>query len=336
MKQDYPSNMILVTGATGFLGHSLVPRLVAEGHAVRALVRPTSDTKFLVKHGVELAYAEDITDTGALRESCYGIDQIVHAAGRFRFWGDDQEFHRTNVEGTQAILDAAVAAGVGRFIYISTIVVIGQTPDSGLITETTPCQPVEPYQRSKLEAEQLVLAAFREYGLPVILLRPGAYYGPWGRYAFNRLFFEEPLRGWRIKINQGRHVTFPAYVPDVAGAILSALERGRPGELYNISGQSVEHNLVNALVSDLADIGHWRVNIPTHAVLLLARAWTFLSRFTHREPFYPINMQSYVFQDWRVSIEKAEKELGFVTTPLVEGVRQTLEWYWQQGLLKRK
>ena len=70
-------------------------------------------------------------------------------------------------------------------------------------------------------------------------------------------------------------------------------------------------------------------------VLLLARAWTALSKFTGREPFYPINMAPYVFQDWHISYQKATAELGFQPTPFAEGARQTLEWYWQQGLLKR-
>jgi dihydroflavonol-4-reductase len=328
--------MILVTGATGFLGRNLLPRLVAEGHMVRALVRPGSDTKFLQRRGVELATVDDITDRNGLAQACRGVEQIVHAAGRFRFWGDDAAFRKTNVEGTRAILSAALAAGVQRFLHVSTIVVIGQTPETGTISEQTRCQPQEPYQSSKLEAEQLVLEAYRERGLPALLLRPGAYYGPWGRYAFNRLFFEEPLRGWRIKINRGRHVTFPAYVPDVVQAILLALDQGQAGEIYNICSQSLEHNVVNGIVSDLANIGHWRINIPTSAVLSLARAWTVLSRFTHREPFYPINMKSYVFQDWHVSTEKAERELGFVATPFREGARATLEWYWGQGLLKKR
>ena len=74
-------------------------------------------------------------------------------------------------------------------------------------------------------------------------------------------------------------------------------------------------------------ISRWRLNIPTSAVLLLARSWTGLSRFTRREPFYPINMAPYVFQDWQVSSEKARRELGFRPTPFVEGAQETLQWY---------
>jgi nucleoside-diphosphate-sugar epimerase len=327
--------MILVTGATGFLGHHLVPHLVQLGHPLRAVVRPSSEVQFLQKLGVELAYADDITDVAAIEQACAGCDQIIHAAGLFRFWGEMDEFWQTNVAGTTAVLRAISNHPIKRFIYISTIAVVGKPPTNRPIDETTRCNPQEPYQLSKLEAEKRVLAAYAQDGLPAIVLRPGAFYGSWGHYAFNRLFFEEPLKGWRIKVDNGRHITFPVFVPDVVQGVELALKNGRFGEIYNICGQSLDHNSVNAIVNDLAGIGHWRLNFPTWMVLLLARAWTALSKFTGREPFYPINMAPYVFQDWHVSYQKAADELGFQPTPFAEGARQTLEWYWQQGLLSK-
>ncbi len=331
--------MILITGATGFLGHHLVPHLVQLGHPIRAVVRPSSNVQFLQALNIDLAYVDDITDVAALEQACTGCDQIIHAAGLFRFWGEAKEFWQTNVEGTTAVLQAALAATqqhpIQRFIYISTIAVVGKPPTSQPIDENTPCRPQEPYQLSKLEAERRVLDAHAQNGLPAIVLRPGAFYGPWGRYAFNRLFFEEPLRGWRIKVDNGRHITFPVFAPDVVQGVELALQNGRFGEIYNICGQSLDHNSVNKIVNELAGIGQWRLNFPTWMVLLLARSWTALSRLTRREPFYPINMAPYVFQDWHISTQKAAAELGFQPTPFADGARQTLEWYWQEGLLKR-
>ena len=281
--------MILVTGATGFLGHNLIPQLLAADHAVRVLARPDSDVSFLASTAAEIALAADITDRPALECAAAGCDVIIHAAGLFRFWGSAAAFQRTNVDGTAAALAAAVGNNVSRFIYISTAAIVGKPIPGRIIDESHPCQPQDDYQASKLAAEALVLAQGRQ-GLPVIILRPGAFYGPWGRYAFNRLFFEEPLRGWRIKVNGARHITFPSYVPDVAQAIILALSRGRPGEIYNVCSESLSHEEVNDIVSDLAGISRWRFNFPTRPVIWLATAWTALSRVTHREPFYPINM----------------------------------------------
>jgi nucleoside-diphosphate-sugar epimerase len=328
--------MILITGATGFLGHNLVPCLCEAGYPVRALVRPNSDVTFLQELGVDLAYTPDISDTDALIAACQGCDTVIHAAGLFRFWGDLPDFWRTNVGGTAAALEAANTANVKRFIHISTLAVVGKTPSQAVITEETACLPLEHYQRTKYEAEQLALHYHETQELPVVVLRPGAFYGPWGHYAFNRLFFEEPLKGWRIKVDNGRYITFPVFVADVAQATMLALNKGQPGQIYNICGQSLDHNSVNAIVSDLAGISHWRFNIPRQFVVALAAAWTFLSRFTGREPFYPINMEPYVFQDWHVSTEKAEQELGFCPTPFAIGAKATLDWYWAQGILKRK
>ncbi len=327
--------MLLISGATGFLGHNLVPRLVQAGHPVRALVRPSSDTRFLQKLGIELASVPDITDVTAVTQAMQGCQQVIHMAGQFRFWGKLPDFWRTNVRGTLAMLNAASAVGVQRFIHISTIALVGKTPDT-LIDESVPCLPLDYYQRTKLEAEKLALAYHRHRDLPVIVLRPGWFYGPWGRYAFNRLNFEEPLRGWRIKVDGGHNILCPVFVSDVAQAAQKALTRGQTGEIYNVSGPSLSHNEINAIVSHLAGIPPWRVPIPRFMVLTLARVWTAVSRYTGREPFYPINLAPYVFQNWRVSIAKAQADLDFVPTPFAQGAQETLKWYWEQGILPSK
>jgi dihydroflavonol-4-reductase len=326
--------MILVTGATGFLGHNLVPLLVQRRRCVRALVRRTSDYGFLRECNVELAFG-DTRDPEAVIAAVSGCDAIIHAAGKFRFWGKYEEFYGINVQGTQNVLEAARRAGVQRFIHISTIAVVGSPKPGTLITEDTPCDPADDYQHSKLDGEGLVLMYQADYGLPAIVLRPGAFYGPWGRYAFNRLFFEDPLKGLPLRIHHGRHVTFPIFVPDLARVIETCLTKGRPGETYNVSGPSLTHNEVNAIVERLAGVRFW-LDAPGWGMLALAQLWTALSRLTGREPYYPINLAPYVFCDWNVSSDKARAELSFCPTPFEDGARQTLEWYWAQGIFKRR
>ena len=323
---------LLITGATGFLGHNLCPYLLGQGYRLRALVRPTSDYGFLKGLGVELAFG-DVRDPKAVREAVAGCRAVVHAAARFRFWGKRESFFAVNVEGTRHVLEAARQAGVERFVHISTVVVVGKPPQGEFITEETPCHPLDPYQESKLAAERLALAYHRDHGLPVVVLRPGAMYGPWGRYAFNRLFFEDPLRRLPVRVHGGRHITFPAYVKDVAWAVGAALERGRPGQVYNICGPCLTHREVGeALERALGRSIHW-IPVPAWGMVGLAQLWTWLSWITRREPLYPIGLYPYVFYDWRVSNEKARRELGFTPTPFGEGVRATLDWYRQQGLL---
>jgi dihydroflavonol-4-reductase len=136
-------------------------------------------------------------------------------------------------------------------------------------------------------------------------------------------------------VHRGRRITFPAFTPDVAHAISAALKLGRPGEVYNISGESLTHRQVNLIISRLAGISPWRFNVPASLMLALARAWTRLAERTGREPYYPINLAGYVFHDWRVSSAKAQAELDYCPTPFEDGARQTLEWYWASGLFRR-
>ncbi|RLC65722.1 MAG: hypothetical protein DRI48_06400 [Chloroflexi bacterium] len=322
---------VLVTGATGFLGHTLCPYLVQRGYRLRALVRPSSDWEFLPPLGIELAWG-DIRDADAIQAATEGCRAVVHAAARFRFWGSREEFFTTNLGGTRNALQAAKRAAVERFVYISTVAVIGAPRTNVVIDETYPPAPQDSYQRSKLEAERLTLHYHREHGIPAIILRPGAFYGPGSRYAFNRLFFEDPLKGLPLQVHGGRHITFPVYIADVAQGVDLALKRGRPGEIYNVSGRSLSHREVNHIVDRLMGCHIRRFDAPAWAMLALARTWTWLSRYTGREPYYPLNLASYVFYDWEVSSEKAQRELGFVPTRFEEGARETLAWYRELGI----
>jgi len=318
--------VILVTGATGFLGRCLCPHLVQQGYTVRALVRPSSDVQFLKSLGIELAQG-DIREPQATALAAAGCQAVIHAAGKFRLWGKREEFFSVNLTGTRNILEAACSAGVERFVHLSTLAAIGRPPPGRLVTEQTVCRPHGAYQESKMAAEQEVLRAHRERGLAAIVLRPGAFYGPGSRYAFNRLFFEDPLKGLALRVHRGHHVIFPVHVADVARAAELALERGRAGEVYNICGPCLSHREIGRVVEQYAGRPIRWIDVPAWGMVALARAWGWLSRYTQREPYYPLGLYPYVFYDWRVGTEKAERELGFQPTPFEQGARETIAWY---------
>lgn len=319
--------MILITGATGFLGRNVCEHLVRQGYSLRALARPTSNTAFLESLGVEIAIG-DVVDAASIKAAMAGCDKVVHAAARFRLWGPPEPFYQTNVEGTRHVIEAALAARVKRFVHISTIIVVGPQKPGVVITEETPCcpYPSDNYAKTKCLGEQLALS-YVGRGLPVIVLRLGALYGPYGHYAFNRLFFEEFLNNWRVQVHQGRHIIFPCYVGDAARAIAAALQRGRPGEIYNISNQSITHRQANETVSRLTQRSSWRVNFPGWLMIRFSQLLELIALFTGREPFYPMNLVPYVFEDWIVDSSKARRELEFESSSFAEGARQTLEWY---------
>jgi len=319
--------LILITGATGFLGRNVCKHLAKQGYTLRALVRPTSDTIFLERLGIEIAIG-DVVDAASVKAAMKGCHKVVHAAARFRLWGPPEPFYQTNVEGTRHVLEAALAANVKRLVHISTIIVVGPQEPGAIITEETPrCPyPTDNYAKTKCLGEQLALS-YVDRGLPVLVLRLGALYGPYGHYAFNRLFFEEFLHNWRVQVHQGKHIIFPCYVGDAAQAIDAALHRGRSGEIYNISNQSITHRKANETVSSLAQRSSWRVNFPGWLMIRFSQLLEFIALFTKREPFYPMNLVPYVFRDWTVDSSKARRELEFESSTFAEGARQTLEWY---------
>jgi nucleoside-diphosphate-sugar epimerase len=251
----------------------------------------------------------------------------VHAAGHFRFWGPDEIFERVNLRGTRNVADGAAAAKVERMVHISTIAVVGGAAPGHLIDEKIVCMPQDAYQRTKLKGEGYVLNMARERDLPALILRPGAFYGPYGHYAFNRLFIQEPLMGWRIKVDGGKRYTFPVYVPDVARMILNSLTLGRVGEVYNVSDRSITHNELNDMVSEMLGISPWRWNAPQAGMIAFAILQEGIAKIIGHEPFYPLNLRHYVYNDWQVSSEKARDELGFEPTPIRDGLQQTVKWY---------
>jgi len=319
--------LIFITGATGFLGRNLCEYLAGQGYALRALVRPTSNAAFLKRLGVQLV-AGNVSDAGSVQAAMRGCAQVVHTAAYFRLWGPPPPFVKINVEGTRHVLQAAQQLGVEKFIHISTIIVVGPQPSGAIITETTPYAPYpsDNYAKTKVFGERLALEHYAA-GLPVVVLRLGALYGPYGHYAFNRLFFTEFLHNWRVEVHYGRHIIFPCFAKNAARGIELALQKGRPGQIYNISDRSISHHEANRIISSLAGRSSWRINMPAPLMLNFVSLLEFLSGFTRHEPFYPENLKPYVFNDWTVDSGKARQELGFCPTPFIEGARRTLAWY---------
>ncbi len=318
---------IFITGGTGFLGRHLLPTLCRAGYQLRLLSRHPDHYAWLNRYPRTEVIQGDLLDGDVLRRAVVGCQYVIHAGGMFRFWGDEAAFQATNAIGTENLLAALKGSGIERLIHISTVAVIGQPDPRHIIDESYPPQPADPYQRSKWRAEQAVMQAHRDDGLPVVVLRPGAYYGPLGEYAFNRLFFRDPMRGIIMQINGGSYIIFPAYIADVVQGVMKGLEQARLGEVYNICGDWISHREAFDIVCREAKIPWPRLPIPGWLGINTARFLEAVSAITRTEPFWPMNLRSYVYNNWRVSSDKAKRELGFVPTPFEEGARKTIAWY---------
>jgi nucleoside-diphosphate-sugar epimerase len=318
---------IFLTGGTGFLGRHLVPELCRAGFSLRVLTRYPEQNPWLERYAAVKVIPGDLLDQAVVMRAVEGCRYVIHAGGMFRFWGDERAFNATNVAGTTHVLDAARKFSVERIIHISSVAVIGRPDPTHVIDETHPAFPADAYQRSKWQAEQIATRYFEDFNLPVVILRPGAYYGPLGRYAFNRLFFRDPMRGIIMQVDGGRYIIFPAYISDVVQGIFKSLDMARVGEIYNICGDWISHKDAFDIVCEEAGL-HWpRLPIPGWLGIMTARVLEGISKITRVEPFWPLNLRSYVYNDWRVSSEKARRELGFVPTDFRLGARQTIAWY---------
>jgi len=321
----------LVTGATGLIGNAIARQLSEAGHSVRILARDAQRAAALVPAGVEVVQG-DITEPESLSRAVAGMDWVFHAAGMPEQWqADPGIFDRVNRAGTRNLLEAALAAGVGRVLYTSTMDVFALGPD-GRLTEVLLDAAPKPtaYERSKQAAEREV-EVLRARGLDVVYLNPAAVYGPSPVHVSLNSFFLQILRRQAPMLPPGG--VSVAYVDSVARAHVAAAERGRDGERYLLADEHVSIRDLASVV--LHEVGSTRVPPTAPAFLLkaLAAVTEPLARVFRFTPLIARGQLSYLLWNARVDAAKARRELGYAPVPLGEGIKRTLESFRQQGLI---
>jgi dTDP-glucose 4,6-dehydratase len=308
---------VLVTGGCGFIGSNFVRLLLREKTADRIvnldkltyagnpenLADVSQDERYRFERG-------DICDRELVEHLLgeHAIDSVVNFAAEShvdRSILDSSPFIRTNIVGTQSLLDACRAQGVGRYLQVSTDEVYGSLGETGYFTESTPLDPSSPYSSSKASADLLVQAAHRTFGFPAIITRCSNNYGP--RQFPEKLiplFIFNASRDRSLPVyGDGRNVRDWIHVDDHCRGILAALLRGRPGEVYNFGGRCELRN-IDLTKKLLAAVGK-----PESLILYVADR----PGHDHR---------------YAIDCSKAEQELGW--SPQVsfeEGLRDTVEWY---------
>jgi nucleoside-diphosphate-sugar epimerase len=325
---------ILVTGGTGFTGKALVRRLLDLGHEVVALdYKEGLKTQELRDWGAQVVLGS-VTDRDVVHRAMDGVEVVHHLAAAFREMNvPDRYYWEVNVGGTRNVLEAARDQGVRKFVYCSTCGVHGNIdhPPGG---EDAPIQPADYYQRTKYEAEPIV-REFHERGLPSVILRPAAIYGPGDPERFF-LIFRRVAQGTFPMFGNGRTWYHPLYVDNLVDAFVLAMRNGvGDGEAYLIADE--EYVTIEELVRRVAWALGVDVKVPHYPVWPVVAAGHVCEKlcrpFGITPPIFPRRVDWYR-QNRAFKIDKAKRELGYApAVGLDEGLRRTAEWYRQEGYI---
>ncbi|MFZ0884966.1 MAG: hopanoid-associated sugar epimerase [Candidatus Acidiferrales bacterium] len=327
----------LVTGATGFVGNHVARQLAGAGHAVRVLVRPTSNVKVL--DGVAVEFCEgDLRDAASLTRAMQGVQRVYHVAADYRLWTKNpDEIYESNVEGTRRLIEVARRVSAERIVYTSTVATIAVPRHGALPNEDTRAtldEMIGHYKRSKFLAEQVALDAAKS-GAPVIIVNPTAPVGPgdWKPTPTGRIILDFLKGKMPAYVDTGLNV---APVEDVAAGHLLAAEKGRIGERYILGGRNMTLKQILDALAAIAGRSTPRIRLP-HAVALMAGyADEMFSRVMGREPRIPVEGVRMSRHKMFVESDKAQRELGYQPTKVEAALERAVRWYEEHGYIANR
>jgi len=331
-----------VTGASGFIGANLVHELVARGHRVKALFRSGSDLRGL--RGVEFERIEgDVGQGQRLEAAMRGCDWCFHAAASYHLWLPDyRPMYAANVEGTRTVLEAAAAAGCARIVYTSTVGCIGlpklvdgrlvPSDERSLVSEA---QMSNPYKRSKWQAEQVALQLAQK-GLPVVIVNPSAPIGPRDvkPTPTGQVIVDFLNRAMPAYLDTGLNYV---HVRDVAIGHILAAEKGRVGQRYILGNAEGNWTLKESfqVLEQITSLPAPKVRIPYFVALAAAHLNEAFSRFTAKPPKAPLAGVRMAKYKMFFNPAKAIAELGLPQTPPKQALSDAVEWFGQNGYVKK-
>lgn len=323
---------ILITGGLGFLGSHLASRLAAAGETVRVLARPNAQAATGAPPQ-EVVWG-DIRDAQAVDRAVQGSQVVIHLVSNFRKGGsDEKEAHAVNVEGTRNVLLACSRHGVKQFIHCSTIGVHGSVLEVPA-NESTPFNPMDLYQETKVQAEQEVWRHHRETGLPITVVRPISMFGPGDRRMLK--LFRMIQKGRFVMVGEGDALFQPAYIDDVVNGFLCCLRNDKAvGEAFIVGGEEYVplRDLIGMIANELG-VSPPRLRVPLGPMLTLANLCEKCFVPFGIEPPLHRRRVSFFQNNRAFSIDKARRVLGFQPQMnLQESLRATIGWYRAQGWL---
>jgi nucleoside-diphosphate-sugar epimerase len=326
---------ILLTGGSGFVGSHIAEQLSQSGRRVRALVRKSSDTRFLrTLENVQL-FEAPLEDVDALTRAGEQVEAVVHSAGLVKA-RTAEEFHRVNAVGTQNLLTAVRQAGAAlkRFVLVSSAVAVGPSDAAGNpVRNDTEPHPVSAYGRSKLGAERAALEHRDE--LAITIIRPPAIYGPRDR-EFLAIFKAVKLHILPY-MGSAENKLSMIYGPDVAAACIAAIDADLPSgtKLFVTDGEVyTARDLARAIEAALGRRALVRFSLPRALLRSAAAATEFVGKATDRAVMFSRDKCNELFEQWVCDGSEAPGALGWEpTVTFDEGAHITAAWYRREGWL---
>jgi nucleoside-diphosphate-sugar epimerase len=317
---------IFLTGATGYLGKALCRRLAAEGHELRALVRPGAETGPLDTLGVTF-FRGDLTNRAAIREGMSGADWVVHAAADLDLTGPPGRMAAVNIGGSELVASLATKLGVPRFLSVSSVTYFGGSPEDATPgrEEQAPLLPFPTeYSRTKHEGERAI-RAWAAKGLGVVTVYPSLVYGPPGKKeGANALLRQLWLGRFPALVGADRFASW-LFVDDLVDGICRAMARAAPGSAYLLAGEAVTVRELARRVAALGGAPAPRREVSVATARLALRLALPFYRLRGRRPPMPLTQLASLARHWRFDDSKARRELGWVRRGLDAGLPSTIE-----------
>ncbi len=313
-----------VTGATGFIGGEVVRQLIAAGHTVVAVVRSPEKAQALTNLGVEI-HQGDITDKASLRAPMTGADGVFHIAAWYKLGARDTSVaEKINVQGTRNVLELMQELNIPKGVYTSTVAVFSDT--RGKVVDETyqfSGKHISEYDRTKWAAHYEVALPMIKAGLPLVIVLPGAVYGP-GDTSLIGETFTQYLKG-KLPMLPKQTTFCWSHVEDTARGHLLAMEKGTPGESYIIAGPCHTFEATFEIAATITDIPAPRLRIPPAAIKSMAALMGVIGKVVPLPPTYTAEtLRVTAGATYTASNAKARRDLGFDPRPLDEGLRPTL------------
>ncbi|MDA8413640.1 MAG: NAD-dependent epimerase/dehydratase family protein [Desulfobacteraceae bacterium] len=325
-----------ITGATGFIGASIARELLKDGREVRALVRKGSDTSNLAGLDVEF-WQGDLRDHAGLKQGLKGCDALYHAAADYRLWTrDPAEMYRINVDGTAAILEAALDNAVSRVVYTSSVGTLGNPGDGTPGSEATPVclgDMVGHYKKSKFLAERAA-EKFIERGLPLVIVNPSTPVGPRDirPTPTGKIIVDFLNRRMPAYLDTGLNIID---VEDCARGHVLAEQKGAIGQKYILGNANLTLREIFAILADITGQPAPKVRLPFTPILLAAYLNEGLSRITGREPLIPLAGVQMAAKFMYFDSSRAVRDLGLPQTPVREALQRAVDWFRQNGYVSK-